>query len=129
MITHDLGVVAETCDHVVVMYAAHVAENADVYSLFENPCHPYTIALFKSIPDLVGGGGRLFTIDGMVPSAYNFPQGSDSETAVHLPQSSASRNPKWKKWLPITSLPVTTGEKPKPSMPKKTLKLKEQNDV
>ena len=75
MITHDLGVVAETCDHVVVMYAGHVAENADVYSLFENPCHPYTIALFKSIPDLVGGGGRLFTIDGMVPSAYNFPQG------------------------------------------------------
>ena len=53
MITHDLGVVAETCDHVVVMYAGHVAENADVYSLFENPCHPYTIALFKSIPDLV----------------------------------------------------------------------------
>ena len=75
MITHDLGVVAETCDHVVVMYAGHVAENADVYSLFENPCHPYTIALFKSIPDLVGGGGRLFTIDGMVPSAYNFPDG------------------------------------------------------
>lgn len=75
MITHDLGVVAETCDHVVVMYAGHVAENADVYSLFENPCHPYTIALFKSIPDLVGGGGRLFTIDGMVPSAYNFPEG------------------------------------------------------
>lgn len=75
MITHDLGVVAETCDHVVVMYAGHVAENADVFSLFENPCHPYTIALFKSIPDLVGNGERLFTIDGMVPSAYNFPQG------------------------------------------------------
>ena len=75
MITHDLGVVAETCDHVVVMYAGHVAENADVFSLFENPCHPYTIALFKSIPDLVGKGGRLFTIDGMVPSAYNFPEG------------------------------------------------------
>ena len=75
MITHDLGVVAETCDHVVVMYAGHVAENADVYSLFENPCHPYTIALFKSIPDMVSDGGRLFTIDGMVPSAYNFPEG------------------------------------------------------
>lgn len=75
MITHDLGVVAETCDHVVVMYAGHVAENADVFSLFENPCHPYTIALFKSIPDLVGAGERLYTIKGMVPSAYNFPQG------------------------------------------------------
>lgn len=75
MITHDLGVVAETCDHVVVMYAGHVAENADVYSLFEDPHHPYTISLFKSIPDLVGSGNRLFTIRGMVPSAYNFPQG------------------------------------------------------
>ena len=75
MITHDLGVVAETCDHVVVMYAGHVAENADVFTLFENPCHPYTIALFKSIPDLSGDGGRLFTIDGMVPSAYDFPEG------------------------------------------------------
>ena len=75
MITHDLGVVAETCDHVVVMYAGHVAENADVFSLFEDPHHPYTISLFKSIPDLVGSGNRLFTIRGMVPSAYNFPQG------------------------------------------------------
>ena len=75
MITHDLGVVAETCDQVVVMYAGHVAENADVYSLFEDPHHPYTISLFKSIPDLVGSGNRLFTIRGMVPSAYNFPQG------------------------------------------------------
>ena len=75
LITHDLGVVAETCDHVVVMYAGHVAENADVFSLFEDPHHPYTIALFKSIPDLVGSGNKLFTIPGMVPSAYNFPQG------------------------------------------------------
>ena len=75
LITHDLGVVAEVCDHVVVMYAGHVAENADVYSLFENPHHPYTISLFKSIPDLVGQGNRLFTIRGMVPSAYNFPEG------------------------------------------------------
>jgi len=75
MITHDLGVVAETCDHVIVMYAGHVAENADVFSLFEDPCHPYTIALFKSIPDLATEGERLFTIKGMVPSAYNFPEG------------------------------------------------------
>lgn len=75
MITHDLGVVAETCDHVVVMYAGKVAENAEVEKLFENPCHPYTIALFKSIPDLAGDGNRLFTIPGMVPSAYNFPEG------------------------------------------------------
>ena len=75
MITHDLGVVAETCDHVVVMYAGKIVENADVVQLFKNPCHPYTRALFKSIPDLAGDGSRLFTIPGMVPSAYDFPEG------------------------------------------------------
>jgi len=75
MITHDLAVVAETCDHVVVMYAGKVAENTDVVELFENPCHPYTIALFKSLPDLTADGEKLYTIPGMVPSAYEFPEG------------------------------------------------------
>ena len=75
MITHDLGVVAETCDHVVVMYAGKIAEKADVVSLFNSPKHPYTNALFKSIPDLAGDGNRLYTIKGMVPSAYDFPEG------------------------------------------------------
>jgi peptide/nickel transport system ATP-binding protein len=75
MITHDLAVVAETCDHVVVMYAGKVAENADVVTLFENPVHPYTIALFKSLPDLAGDDSKLYTIRGMVPSAYDFPEG------------------------------------------------------
>ncbi|MGC6508340.1 MAG: ABC transporter ATP-binding protein [Myxococcota bacterium] len=75
MITHDLGVVAETCDDVVVMYAGKVAEKADVFELFENPAHPYTIALFKSLPDLAVDGDSLYTIPGMVPSAYDFPEG------------------------------------------------------
>ena len=75
MITHDLGVVAETCDDVVVMYAGKVAEKADVFELFENPAHPYTIALFKSLPDLAVDGNSLYTIPGMVPSAYDFPEG------------------------------------------------------
>ena len=111
-------------DQVVVMYAGHVAENADVYSL-ENPCHPYTIALFKSIPDLVGDGGRLFTIDGMVPSAYNFPEGC-LETAVHFLLTSVSPNQKWRKLPLITLSPVTTGVKPRPTMPKKMATQKEQ---
>ena len=75
MITHDLAVVAETCDHVVVMYAGKVVENTDVVELFDNPCHPYTIALFQSLPDLTDEGGRLNTIAGMVPSAYDFADG------------------------------------------------------
>ena len=76
LITHDLGVVAETCDSVVVMYAGKVVEYTDVYRLFERPAHPYTVALFRSLPDLgPRTGSRLPTIEGMVPSAVDFPEG------------------------------------------------------
>lgn len=75
LITHDLGVVAETCDQVVVMYAGKVVENTDVHRLFERPAHPYTDALFRSLPDVGASHVRLPTIPGMVPSAYEFPTG------------------------------------------------------
>jgi peptide/nickel transport system ATP-binding protein/oligopeptide transport system ATP-binding protein len=75
LITHDLGVVAETCDRVVVMYAGKVVEQTDVHRLFERPRHPYTVALFKSLPDVSVGSKRLPTVPGMVPSAYEFPSG------------------------------------------------------
>ena len=75
LITHDLGVVAETCDQVVVMYAGKVVENADVHRLFANPGHPYTRALFDSLPDLGRAHSQLPTIRGMVPSAYEFGSG------------------------------------------------------
>jgi peptide/nickel transport system ATP-binding protein len=75
LITHDLGVVAETCDRVVVMYAGKVAEQTDVHRLFERPRHPYTVALFRSLPGRSAGAARLRTIPGMVPSAYEFPSG------------------------------------------------------
>ncbi|MCP4871289.1 MAG: ABC transporter ATP-binding protein [Proteobacteria bacterium] len=75
LITHDLGVVAETCDRVVVMYAGKVAEQTDVHRLFERPAHPYTVALFQSLPDVSVAADRLPTIPGMVPSAYEFPSG------------------------------------------------------
>jgi len=75
LITHDLGVVAETCDRVVVMYAGKIAEQTDVKTLFARPAHPYTVALFRSLPDISSSSGRLPTIPGMVPSAYDFPSG------------------------------------------------------
>ncbi|TVQ98777.1 MAG: ABC transporter ATP-binding protein [Deltaproteobacteria bacterium] len=76
MITHDLGVVAEVSDHVAVMYAGKVVEYADVETLFAEPRHPYTIGLFRSLPN-VGAkrGSRLPTIPGMVPSPLQFPSG------------------------------------------------------
>lgn len=67
MITHDLGVVAEMCDRVIVMYAGKVVEEADVISLFTNPKHPYTQGLMKSIPSLDSEEKRLYSIKGNVP--------------------------------------------------------------
>ena len=75
-ITHDLGVVAEIADEVVVMYASRVVEKAPVRELFANPLHPYTQGLFNSLPSLGGSGeGRLQTIEGSVPDPLAFPTG------------------------------------------------------
>ncbi|WP_342666053.1 ABC transporter ATP-binding protein [Skermanella stibiiresistens] len=75
LITHDLGVVAEYCDEVVVMYAGRVIETAPVRPLFANPRHPYTAGLLASMPKLDGGRGMLPTIPGMVPSPGSRPVG------------------------------------------------------
>ncbi len=75
MITHDLGVVAEFCDDVSVMYAGKIVEQADVISLFENPGHPYSHGLLTSIPKIGGHEKYLPTIPGMVPSPENRPRG------------------------------------------------------
>ncbi len=78
-ITHDLGVIAETCDYVAVMYGGRVVEYGDVETIFENPSHPYTIGLFSSLPQIDVAQGqrddRLYVIPGMVPSPQNFPSG------------------------------------------------------
>jgi len=75
-ITHDLGVIAEICDDVVVMYAGKVVENAPVLALFESPKHPYTKGLLASIPKLeTKRKSRLSIIEGRVPSLDEFPKG------------------------------------------------------
>ena len=75
MITHDLGVIAEICDRVIVMYAGQIQEIASVYELFENPKHPYTKALMESIPVLNEEVSRLRTLPGMVPSLLELGDG------------------------------------------------------
>jgi peptide/nickel transport system ATP-binding protein len=75
LITHDLGVVAEMCDRVVVMYAGKVVEEADVLEIFENPKHPYTKGLLNSVPKLGRKTNRLESIPGNVPTPANMPQG------------------------------------------------------
>ena len=75
LITHDLGVVAEVADEVVVMYAGRVVERAPVQALFDAPQHPYTIGLLGSIPRLDGQRERLASIEGQVPSPLRRPPG------------------------------------------------------
>lgn len=79
LITHDLGVVAETCDDVSVMYCGQIVESADVKTLFKHPQHPYTKGLMDSIPSFDSTCGdkkeRLQTIEGMVPSLFDLPEG------------------------------------------------------
>lgn len=75
LITHDMGIVAEMADNVLVMYAGQAIEYADVKSIFAEPAHPYTEGLLKSIPKLHEEAERLYAIKGSVPSAVNFPKG------------------------------------------------------
>jgi peptide/nickel transport system ATP-binding protein len=74
-ITHDLGVVAQLCDQVVVLYAGNVVETSDVFNLFKNPLHPYTQALLRSHPFNQTNTPRLITIRGRVPSLKELPLG------------------------------------------------------
>jgi peptide/nickel transport system ATP-binding protein len=77
LITHDLGVVAERCDEVIVMYAGHVVEKARATELFARPRHPYTAGLLRSVPSLqpVTASRRLHEIPGLVPRLDRLPRG------------------------------------------------------
>jgi oligopeptide/dipeptide ABC transporter ATP-binding protein len=79
LITHDLGVVAETADRACVMYTGKIVEESGVDELFERPKHPYTQGLLSSVPKLtdysIGHATRLETIEGVVPSPANLPPG------------------------------------------------------
>ena len=75
MITHDLGVVAETCDKVSVIYAGRVVEHGTLEDVFENTLHPYTEGLFNSLPNLVDRKAKLKPIKGLMPDPSNLPPG------------------------------------------------------
>ncbi|MGJ7543700.1 ABC transporter ATP-binding protein [Variovorax sp. LT1R16] len=98
MITHDLGVVAESCDRVVVMYAGRKVEEADVIDLFDRPLHPYTRALMASMPSMNTHSARLTEIPGLVPSPQAARKGcafaarcshADARCHSHVPQLTA----------------------------------------
>ena len=75
LITHDMGVIAETVNQVNVMYAGQIVEQQEVNRLFTRPCHPYTSALLEALPERSHGKRRLPTIPGVVPGPYDRPSG------------------------------------------------------
>ena len=75
LISHNLGVIAEVCDHVYVMYAGRMLEQADTRVIFDRPAHPYTQGLFRSVASLRDGSGTLETIPGVVPNLLHLPAG------------------------------------------------------
>jgi peptide/nickel transport system ATP-binding protein len=75
LITHDLGVVAETCDEVAVVYAGKIVECGTKEDVFDHTAHPYTIGLFGSLPGMAVGEKRLHSIAGLPPDPTNLPEG------------------------------------------------------
>ena len=113
LITHDLGVVAETCHRVVVMYAGKMVESADVNVLFSCPAHPYTRGLFDSLPRR-GFTGPLPTIRGAVPSLLNLPPGCAFQDRCDNASARCRKIPPWQEvaeghgvrcWHPLEGAP------------------------
>lgn len=92
LITHDLGVIAEMADRVVVMYAGQVVEQCSVYTLFKHPKHPYTRGLLKSIPKLHNILETLDSIEGSVPNPLNMPDGCRFHPRCSFATGACSRN-------------------------------------
>jgi len=89
LITHDLGIVAELCDRVIVMYAGRIVEQGDVFTIFQNPRHPYTIGLMDSLPKLTEDEEWLQPIPGQPPSLINLPSGCAFHPRCFLSQGRA----------------------------------------
>src|SRR5213082_1120134 len=86
LITHDLGIVAELCERVIVMYAGRIVESGDVHTIFQNPRHPYTIGLMDSLPRLTADKEWLRPIPGQPPSLINRPPGCTFHPRCFLSQ-------------------------------------------
>jgi peptide/nickel transport system ATP-binding protein len=95
IITHNLGVVAEMADDIMVMYLGKEVEQAPVEELFRNPKHPYTKALLRSIPRLGRKSKRLESIEGMVPDPFSIPEGCTFHTRCPFYQPGVCDDPQY----------------------------------
>ena len=84
LITHDLGVVAHTCDNVAIMYGGEIIEYGTKEQVFDHVAHPYTKGLFGSIPDITKNVHRLTPIEGLMPEPFNLPEGCKFANRCHL---------------------------------------------
>jgi len=95
-VSHDLGVIAQVCDRVIVMYAGQTVEEADVYALYERPLHPYTEALLAAVPSRARRGQRLAAIPGRVPSLSALPRGCKFvDRCIYAQEVNREREPRW----------------------------------
>jgi len=95
LITHDLGVVAQLCNRVAVMYAGQIVEETDVSRLFSTPAHPYTKALLAAHPALAAPGVRLATVPGRVPDPANLPKGCSFRPRCPFAHDTCEAPPPW----------------------------------
>jgi oligopeptide/dipeptide ABC transporter ATP-binding protein len=100
LITHDLAVVAETCQRVAVMYAGKVVESAGVRALFARPAHPYTVGLFNSLPRVGVREGTLQPIPGVVPSLASLPPGCAFQERCFAGHDACREEPPWREMAP-----------------------------
>jgi len=100
IITHDLGVVAEICQNVAVMYAGKIVESAAVGEIFSRPAHPYTVGLFNSLPGVGGRGGGLNPIPGAVPSLASLPPGCAFQDRCFRRHAACDAEPPWQPIAP-----------------------------
>ena len=83
LVTHDLGIVAESCDRVAIMYGGKIVESGRVHRVFENPAHPYTKALMQALPKMGSKRKRLYQIDGEPPNLTDLPPGCSFHPRCH----------------------------------------------
>jgi peptide/nickel transport system ATP-binding protein len=114
LITHDLGIVAETCDEVAIMYAGEIIERGLLEHIFCNAAHPYTIGLFGSIPSIDKDVTRLSPIQGLMPDPANLPTGCRfHERCTHVQEECKTMAPEYSEIEPghfVRCLRVTKGE-------------------
>lgn len=93
LITHNLGIVAETCDYVAVLYGGEIVEYGSKREVFKNPSHPYTIGLFGALPDMQSDGERLKPIEGIMPEPSDLPAGCKFHTRCPYATEQCSEGP------------------------------------